>query len=49
MDPHMMQGYVPGFDCRDKNLNTVTYYFHLNGTIIDGALVGYGESTWQFH
>jgi ribonuclease T2 len=30
-------GFTPSFDCSGSNLNAVAYYFHLRGSIIDGA------------
>ncbi|KAJ6531080.1 ribonuclease T2 [Mycena capillaripes] len=32
-------GFTPAFDCSGSNLNAVTYYFHLKGSIIDGTFV----------
>ncbi|KAJ7685745.1 ribonuclease [Mycena polygramma] len=32
-------GFTPSFDCSGSNLNAVTYYFHLKGSIIDGTFV----------
>ncbi|KAJ6622915.1 ribonuclease [Mycena sp. CBHHK59/15] len=32
-------GFTPSFDCDGSNLNAVTYYFHLKGSIIDGTFV----------
>ncbi|KAJ7907311.1 ribonuclease T2 [Mycena leptocephala] len=29
--------FTPAFGCSGSNLNTVTYYFHLRGSIIDGS------------
>ncbi|KAJ7706868.1 ribonuclease T2 [Mycena rosella] len=32
-------GFTPSFDCTGSTLNAATYYFHLKGSIIDGAFV----------
>ncbi|KAJ7907312.1 ribonuclease T2 [Mycena leptocephala] len=32
-------GFTPAFGCSGSNLNTVAYYFHLRGSIIDGSFV----------
>jgi ribonuclease T2 len=31
--------FTPAFGCSGSNLNTVAYYFHLRGSIIDGSFV----------
>ncbi|QRW25474.1 ribonuclease T2 family [Rhizoctonia solani] len=32
-------GYTPALDCTSGSLNAISYYYHLKGSIIDGALV----------
>ncbi|KAJ7137929.1 ribonuclease [Mycena epipterygia] len=32
-------GFTPSFDCSGSNLDGVSYYFHLKGSIIDGVFV----------
>ncbi|KAJ7862990.1 RNase Gf29 [Mycena leptocephala] len=32
-------GFTPSFDCSGSNLNGVSYYFHLQGSVIDGTFI----------
>ncbi|KAG8887309.1 ribonuclease T2-like [Tulasnella sp. 332] len=32
-------GYIPAFDCKAKAISTVTYYYNLQGTVIDGTMM----------
>ncbi|KAG8897089.1 ribonuclease T2-like, partial [Tulasnella sp. 417] len=32
-------GFIPALDCKNGDLNAISYYFNLRGTLMDGTLV----------
>ena len=42
-DDILCKGFVPAFSCSHKALNSISWYFNLRGSLVDGNFIPIGE------